>query len=82
MKKGCVIIHILLEAVKPLALMQYLIKLVTTENAIILDPFAGSGSTLIAAKKLNRNYIGIEKEEEYCKIAYNRLKAVDKPPKI
>lgn len=62
--------------VKPIKLLQYLIKLVTTKDAIVLDPFAGSGSTLIAAKQLNRNYIGIEMSEEYCKIAYNRLKEV------
>jgi site-specific DNA-methyltransferase (adenine-specific) len=63
--------------VKPLSLMKYLIKLVTTENAIVLDPFLGSGTTAIAAKQLNRNYIGIELSEEYCKIAYNRIKSLD-----
>ena len=74
MKKGCVIIHILLEAVKPLALMKYLIKLVTREGQIVLDPFLGSGTTAVAAKQLGRNYIGIELSKEYCKIAYERLK--------
>jgi len=74
LKKGCVIIHILLEAVKPLALMKYLIKLVTREGQIVLDPFLGSGTTAVAAKQLGRNYIGIELSKEYCKIAYERLK--------
>ena len=60
--------------VKPIALMEYLIKLVSKEGDDILDPFVGSGTTLIACAKLNRNGIGIEKEEEYVKIANARLK--------
>jgi len=60
--------------VKPIALMEYLIKLVSKEGATILDPFVGSGTTLIACAKLNRVGIGIEKEEEYIKIAKARLK--------
>lgn len=60
--------------VKPIKLMEYLIKLVSKENALVLDPFAGSGSTLIACQKLNRKFIGIEKEEEYIKIINARLK--------
>jgi len=60
--------------VKPLKLMEYLIKLVSREGAIVLDPFIGSGTTAIACVKLNRNWIGIEKEEEYIKIAQARLK--------
>lgn len=63
--------------VKPIALMEYLVKLVTKEGVLVLDPFAGSGSTLIACKSLKRNYIGIEKEEEYLKIAEARLKDPD-----
>jgi site-specific DNA-methyltransferase (adenine-specific) len=59
--------------VKPIALMEYLVKLVTKENAIVLDPFAGSGSTLLACKNLNRNYIGIEREADYIKIINKRL---------
>ena len=54
--------------------MEYLIKLVSKEGATILDPFVGSGTTLIACAKLNRNGIGIEKEEEYVKIANARIK--------
>lgn len=60
--------------VKPIKLMEYLIKLVSRENAIILDPFIGSGTTAIACLKLNRRFIGIEKEEEYVKIAEARIK--------
>jgi DNA modification methylase len=59
--------------IKPIALMKYLVKLITPPKGIVLDPFAGSGSTLIAAKELNFKYIGIEKEEEYCKIAEARI---------
>jgi len=59
--------------VKPIALMEYLVKLVSKEGAVVLDPFAGSGSTLIACKNLNRNYIGMEMDAEYIKIAEARL---------
>ncbi len=60
--------------VKPIKLMEYLIKLVSKENTIVLDPFIGSGTTAIACLKLNRQFIGIEKEEEYIKIAKARIK--------
>lgn len=59
--------------VKPIALMEYLVKMVSKEGHTVLDPFAGSGSTLIACKKLNRNYIGMEMDIEYIKIAEARL---------
>lgn len=59
--------------VKPIALMEYLVKLVTKENAVVLDPFTGSGSTLVACKNTNRNYIGMELDTEYIKIAEARL---------
>jgi len=60
--------------VKPIKLMEYLIKLVSKEGATVLDPFLGSGTTAIACLKQNRKYIGIEKEKEYIKIAEARLK--------
>lgn len=60
--------------VKPLKLMEYLIKLVMPpKDGILLDPFAGSGTTILAAKRLGFNAIGIEKSEEYCKIAAARV---------
>jgi site-specific DNA-methyltransferase (adenine-specific) len=59
---------------KPLKLMELLIELSTIENQIVLDPFCGSGTTLIAAIKLNRHYIGIEKEKNYYNAALDRIK--------
>lgn len=59
--------------VKPIALMEYLIKLVTPKGGVVLEPFMGSGSTGIAAKKLGMSFIGIEKEEEYMEIAKRRI---------
>lgn len=66
--------------VKPLKLMSYLITLGSRPGDTILDPYAGSGTTLIAAKLLQRNYIGYEREPEYHNIATHRLKAHE-PPK-
>jgi DNA modification methylase len=62
--------------VKPISLMEYLIKLVSREGHTILDPFMGSGSTGIACKKLNRHFIGIEREPEYLKIAEARINSI------
>ncbi len=64
--------------VKPIKLMSYLITLGSRSGDVVLDPFVGSGTTCLAAKILNRNYIGIEKEKEYYQIAVKRLKAVSK----
>lgn len=61
--------------VKPVALMRYLVKLVTPVNGTVLDPFNGSGTTGIAAKLENFDYIGIELEEEYVKISEARIAA-------
>lgn len=58
---------------KPLKLMEFLISLVTKENAIILDPFSGSGTTCIAAKNINRHYIGIEIDTHNVEISNKRL---------
>ncbi|GHU96688.1 modification methylase HindIII [Spirochaetia bacterium] len=58
---------------KPLKLMQLLIELATLENQIVVDPFCGSGTTLIAALRLNRQYIGFEKEKKYYDVALNRI---------
>ena len=53
---------------KPIALMAWCIKLAKTDG-VILDPYVGSGTTLVAAKNLGRKSIGIEIEERYCEIA-------------
>lgn len=58
---------------KPIKLMEFLISLVTKENAIILDPFSGSGTTCIAAKNINRHYIGIEINSYNVEISNKRL---------
>lgn len=59
--------------VKPIAVMEYLIKLVTPKGGVVLEPFMGSGSTGIAAKNLGMSFIGIEKEQEYMEIAKRRI---------
>ena len=58
---------------KPVALMEYLIKTYTNENETVLDFTMGSGTTGVAAKNLNRNFIGIEMDENYFKIATERI---------
>lgn len=60
--------------VKPTALMAWLIRLVTPPGGTVLDPFAGSGSTLVAAKREGFGYVGIEREPEYVDIANARTK--------
>jgi site-specific DNA-methyltransferase (adenine-specific) len=62
---------------KPVALLEYLIKTYTNENDIVLDFTMGSGSTGVAAKNLNREFIGIELDQEYYKISKNRIEAKD-----
>jgi len=60
--------------VKPLKLMEYLIKLIMPpKDGILLDPFAGSGSTILAAHRLGISAIGIEQSAEYCEIARARV---------
>jgi DNA modification methylase len=59
---------------KPVALIKELINNSTVKGELVLDYFAGSGSTLVASKELNRNYIGIELEEENINIIKGRLK--------
>ena len=58
---------------KPVALMEYLIKTYTNENETVLDFTCGSGTTGVACKNTNRNFIGIEKDLEYFKIAEKRI---------
>jgi site-specific DNA-methyltransferase (adenine-specific) len=60
---------------KPVELLQYLIRTYTNENDVVLDNTMGSGSTIVAAIKENRQYIGIEKDEHYFEIANERIAA-------
>ncbi|HOT88461.1 MAG TPA: site-specific DNA-methyltransferase [Bacteroidales bacterium] len=61
-------------AMFPEELATRVIKLFSFKNDIVLDPFNGTGTTCVAAKNLNRNYIGIDCSKEYCSIAKQRLK--------
>jgi len=58
---------------KPVALMEWILKYYSKEGDVILDPTMGSGSTGVAAKNMNRNFIGIEKDPEIYEVAVNRL---------
>ena len=61
------------EAQKPIVLMEYLIRLTTIENQVVLDPFIGSGTTAIACYNLNRRFIGFEINASYYNDAIHRL---------
>ena len=65
--------------VKPIELMSYLVTLGSRENDVVVDPFVGSGTTCIAAKMLDRKYIGIEKEKDYAIIAKTRVNDAESP---
>lgn len=64
--------------VKPIALMEYLIKMVTPKGGVVLDPFAGSFSTGVACVKNGFGFVGIEREEEYVVIGKARLEQAQK----
>jgi DNA modification methylase len=61
-------------AVFPSKIPNWFIKLFSKEGDIVLDPFCGSGTTVIEARKLNRNYLGIDCEKKYCDLAESQLK--------
>lgn len=61
------------EAQKPVSILQYLLRLTTTHDQIVLDPFMGSGSTGVAAVRMGRKFIGIEQNPAYVTIAQDRL---------
>lgn len=63
---------------KPIEWAEWLISRTTNLGDTVLDPFSGSGTTSVAAKRLGRNYIGIDISEEYCQIARDRLEAEQK----
>lgn len=66
------------KTVKPISICEYLIKLSAfSKDAIILDPFIGSGTTALAAKKLGKKYIGIDINTKYVEISKRRLKELD-----
>ena len=68
--------------VKPLTLMNYLVVLGSRKGDVVLEPFAGSGTTALACVSQERDYIAIEREEEYYKIAKARLDKVERPLKM
>ncbi len=59
--------------VKPISMIKWLISNSTTKDDLVLDIFMGSGTSAVACKQLNRNYIGYELSEKYCEIANKRL---------
>jgi site-specific DNA-methyltransferase (adenine-specific) len=61
--------------VKPLTLMRWLVKLVAQPSDVVLDPFMGSGTTGVACAAEGREFIGIEREQEYITIAERRIEA-------
>lgn len=63
---------------KPIDLMKFYVSNSSNENDVVLDPFMGSGSTAVACKELNRNFIGIEIDETYFDIAKDRIEKFDK----
>ena len=68
--------------VKPLTLMNYLVVLGSRKGDVVLEPFAGSGTTALACVSQERDYIAIEREEEYYEIAKARLDKVEQPLKM
>jgi len=67
---------------QPLKLIERIILASTNSNEIVLDPFNGSGTTGVAAVKLNRKYIGIDKSEEYIKLSIARIEDELKTPQL
>ena len=63
---------------KPLALMTWILERYSKPNDLIFDPFCGSGTTCVAAKRLGRRYIGVDISPEYCDIARKRLEAEER----
>ena len=66
-------------AIFPQALVEIPIRFGSPKNGIVLDPFSGAGTTAVVAKKLGRNYLGIELNPEYIKLSEVRLKMIQKP---
>lgn len=66
----------------PSSLPEWFIKLFTSKNDLVLDPFVGSGTTAVVARSLERNYIGIDLNSEYCDLAKKNLKSVAVQPDL
>jgi DNA modification methylase len=62
-------------AVYPVELVEFFIKAFSNDNDVVLDPFIGSGTTAIACKNLNRNYIGFENDDTYHELCINRIES-------
>lgn len=60
-------------SVKPVDMMEYLVKLAAVEGQLVLDPFAGTGSTLVASKNVHRDFLGVEREDEWVNVAKARV---------
>ena len=67
-EKGFSNIHI---SVKPLTLIEHLLRIFTKEGSMVVDPFLGSGTTAVACQRTKRKCLGIERESEYIKICFN-----------
>lgn len=67
---------------RPLNTVSYIVAMVTKQTGTILDPFMGSGTTGVAAVKLGRNFIGIEKDEKYFAIAQRRIAQAEAQPAL
>lgn len=67
---------------KPVSLIERLIIASSNEGMVVLDPFLGAGSTALASMNLKRNYIGIDVDEEYIKIAKERIERLKNTPKL
>jgi len=72
LRRGAAMVH---ASPKPMEFMEWQVELFTDEGGTILDPFLGSGTTLVAAYRLGRSAVGIEISEEYCELAAKRLEA-------
>lgn len=67
---------------KPIILLEQIIKLVTDERDVVLDPFMGSGTTMVASKIMNRQYIGLDISDEAVSLTEERLKSIVKTESI
>lgn len=67
---------------KPVALMEWIIARWSKPGDVVLDPYLGSGTTAIAAKRLGRHFLGFEISPEYCEVSRRRLAAIDAQPTL